>query len=203
MIAVVTITSLAIAEQTGVEKNQERVVYKKLKEIKIPEINFQNAAIEDVVKFISVKTREGDPTGDEINFILKTGPKTPTTVNLSLKNVSVQEALQYLSFGANVKYRAKGNAVIIVPQNEDFEPRITRTFDLPAAFFSSEELKKSVASGASSSQCDVKKALCDMGVQFLGDASAVFIPDSNKLVLKNTPEQMDVIEELIKSRMQK
>ncbi|MES2308659.1 MAG: hypothetical protein V4507_07340, partial [Verrucomicrobiota bacterium] len=46
---------------------------RKLEEIIIKDISFNEAPIEDVVSFLTAKSRESDPTGEGVNFVLKQG----------------------------------------------------------------------------------------------------------------------------------
>lgn len=227
---------------TSIAPSNVAKLTRKLRDLKISELKFTDAAIEDVVNYIAAKTREADPSGEGINFVLKTKPTaTPVTtgasarakrgargttdaaaaapaapvvteaavqaftippVTLQVSNLSVQEALQFLCNYTNMKYKIEEYAVIIMPQTDTSEILLTRTFDVPADFIpaATPPPSKPGFSTVESTQVDVKKALTDMGVQFQGVATAVFLPGSSKLVVKNTPEQMDVIEELIKSR---
>src|SRR5208282_6369517 len=52
-------------------------------------------------------------------------------------------------------------------------------------------------SSVTSVAVDAQKALTDKGIRFPAGASATFLPGSSKLVVRDTPEQLDEIANLI------
>jgi general secretion pathway protein D len=204
---------------------------RKLETIKIPSLTFTNLAIEDAIRFLEAKSRELDPEGEGVNFVLKLQsteppPVAPTaaaapgtaaasaapaastvkTVTLNLSNVALIEVLRFLTTVTNLKYKIEEYAVFILPINDSPQVLTTRTFSVPSGFFSGGLRTTAPAGGgfttAQSVQVDVKQELVNMGVEFPASATAAFLSSTSKLVVKNTPEQMDVIEALLAARQQ-
>lgn len=139
-------------------------------------------------------------------------PVAPRSITLSLSNVTLDEALRLLTNLTNLKYKVEEYAVFILPVTESSEVLVTRTFSVPPGFFQGGLSTPQAAGGAGlrgagagtttvdTLKVDVKQQLGDQGVDFPAGATAAFLAGSSKLVVKNTPEQMDVIDSLIQSR---
>jgi general secretion pathway protein D len=182
---------------------------KKLEEIVIKEISFNEAPIEDVVSFLTAKSREADPTGEGVNFVLKQGGAVAPTlttvkgaspapkaskippVTITLSNLPLSEVLRFINTTTGLKTQIDDYAVVLLPQSDDATTLSTRTFAVPAGFLSS-------SGSAKGGAIDVKKDLTDKGVSFTSEQSkAVFLPSTSKMVVKNTQDQLDVIQGLI------
>ena len=137
---------------------------------------------------------------------------TPPSVTLSLNNVSLAEVLRLLTQLTNLKYKVEEYAVFILPSTESSDVLIPRTFIVPPGFFvgglsapkssTSRTGNASIATTVESIKADVKQQLIDQGVDFPPGATAAYLAGSSKLVVKNTPDQMDRIESLIQSASQ-
>ncbi len=184
---------------------------KKLEDIIIKEISFNEAPIEDVVSFLTVKSRESDPTGEGVNFVLKQGgivaPTLATTgakkgedtaktskippVTITLSNLPLSEVLRFINTTTGLKTQIDDYAIVLLPQSDDATTLSTRTFSVPANFLSS-------TGNAKGGVIDVKKDLTDKGVSFTSEQSkAIFLASTSKMVVKNTQDQLDVIQGLI------
>lgn len=186
---------------------------KKLDDIIIKEISFNEAPIEDVVSFLTAKSREADPKGEGVNFVLKqpgsiapnlttvgskaaAAPKAPAKippVTITLSNLSLNEILRFINTTTGLKTQIDDYAVVLLPQSDDATTLATRTFSIPAGFLNT--------TGASKTGViDVKKDLTDKGVSFISEQSkAIFLASTSKLVVKNTQDQLDVIQGLIEA----
>ncbi len=132
-------------------------IQEKLNTIKIPEINFREAAITDVVTFLSDESRKLDPEGKGVNIVLgqgvldSTGGAAPAPapvpggeglppmplpsgaadgkrVTVSLRDIPLVEALKYVTSLVNLKYRIDSNAVLILPIDAPTGDMITRSY---------------------------------------------------------------------------
>jgi general secretion pathway protein D len=226
--------TLAFAKTSSVQQgsgtsNLARLT-RKLETIKIPSLTFTNLAIEDAIRFLEAKSRELDPEGEGVNFVLKMQVNDPPpavapaagggagaapapapapmvkTVTLNLSNVSLMEVLRFLTTVTTLKYKIEEYAVFLLPINDSPTVLTTRTFSVPSGFFSGGLRTSAPAAGgfttAESVQVDVKQELTNMGVEFPAGATAAFLSSTSKLVVKNTPDQMDVIEALLEARRQ-
>ncbi len=205
----------------GGESNLARMT-RKLQEMRIPSLNFNQADIQTVVQVLTAKSRELDPTKDGINFVLITESPTapaPTkpgekeapapapvqvpAVTINLQDVPMLEALRFISSITNLQVKVEERAVLLLPPNVVSSVLQTRTFAVPGGFF--EGGLKAAAKPAGSTETtkvntvkiDVKKQLIDKGIQFPDGATAAFLAGSSRLVVKNTPDQLDIIAALI------
>ncbi len=136
-------------------------ILQKLNTIVIPEINFRDAVITDVVRFLSDESRRLDPDHVGINFVLQLGaeagaaplapepvpvapeggapppPPTPAisgarTITLSLHEIPLIEALKYVTSVAGLKFRVEPSAVLILPKDAPEGELITRSYPVSA-----------------------------------------------------------------------
>jgi general secretion pathway protein D len=136
-----------------------------------------------------------------------------TPVTLKLENVTLEQILNFLTNITPLKYKVEENAVFLLPLNESSEILQTRTFAVPPGFFKT-ALRSSGGSAAISGKNNFSSAnaesvkvnvieeLTNKGVIFPSGATAAYLANSNKLVVKNTADQLDVIQALIDSLQQ-
>lgn len=195
---------------------------RKLQEMRIPSLNFNQADIQTVVQVLTAKSRELDSTKDGINFVLQTesaAPAAPTkpgekaepaapapaipAVTINLQDVPMLEALRFISSITNLQVKVEEYAVYLLPQNAVSSVLQTRTFAVPGGFFEGGLKAQGQKPGSTettkvdSVKIDVKQQLIDKGIQFPDGATAAFLSGSSRLVVKNTPDQLDVIAALI------
>lgn len=130
-------------------------IMKKLNTIIIPEINFRDAVITDVIKFLSDESRRLDPDKVGVNIVLRLGgesapaaahapagaeapaPETapaPTEatgvrrISLALRNIPMIDALNYVTSAAGLKYRVESSAVLVAPEALMPTDMITRSY---------------------------------------------------------------------------
>ncbi len=142
-------------------------------------------------------------------------------ISLSLTNLPLLEALRYVASQAGLKVRVEPFAVAIVPANEDVATLIQAEFRVPPGFIAS-SVSPSAASalnagataaggggggtrdvtGAGSGtiqRMDAKTYLEANGVTFPPGASATYVPQGSRLVVRNTQENIDLIQALVES----
>lgn len=191
-------------------------ITQKLNSIIIPSVDFNEARITDVASFLSTRTRELDPDGIGISFLLRNEAVAAGSapVTLRLANVPAGEVLRYAANLAGVKFRVEEFAVFIVPLAEpDNTVLITREFPVRPSFF---DVAPTADAGGAASPLDrrrtprtttvqgaagsdsVREALESRGVSFAIDGSAAFYNRSTGiLTVKNTQDQIDLVEELV------
>ncbi len=115
-------------------------IKRKLSTAKIPEVNFRQAHIRDVVRFLSEASRDHDPGKVGVNMIwsgdaaaLKRnrplgkedkeggadtadGSGVPL-ITFRARHISVLEALNIVTQLAGLKYQIRGNVVMVMPKN--------------------------------------------------------------------------------------
>jgi len=125
-------------------------------------------------------------------------------VSITLTDVPLSEVLGYIIQQTNLQYSVEDYAVYLRPSIDEGETLTVRTFLVPPDLFEGSGLKVQLAttteeapSTVSSVAVDAQKALTDKGIRFPAGATATFLPGSSKLVVRDTPEQLDLIANLI------
>ncbi|PTY01740.1 hypothetical protein DB346_11130 [Verrucomicrobia bacterium LW23] len=129
-----------------------------------------------------------------------------TKVTLDVTDRSLEEILQLISTLTNLQYRVEEYAVVLLPATDVTDQFISKTFPVPADFFKTTSLTP-VGAGPGTTfvpdvrsvSADVKAELIGRGVQFPTGSTATFLLGSSKLVVRNTPDQMEIIQRLIES----
>lgn len=97
-----------------------RHLLEKLDRIVFPHIQFSGATLEEVVEFLTVKskaydTAEPDEARKGVPFRILRRPGTESIISLDLKKVPLGEAVRYVTELAGMKFRVESHAVIIIP----------------------------------------------------------------------------------------
>jgi hypothetical protein len=102
------------------------VIPRKLREIIIPVIDFQDTRLDEGIEFLRLRAREldtaeADPAKKGINIVIRMmgiiggEADSPRINELRLRNVPLGDALKNLCEGTNMRYKTEGNAVVILP----------------------------------------------------------------------------------------
>ena len=200
------------AENDGADPSTGRI-RQKLDSIIIPKLELHEATIGEALDFLKKKSQELDadsPAGEKgANIVLKSEsqPATPKAdapaaaanpadakITVSLSNIPLGEALKYVTGLANLKYKVEPYAISVAPVTENTDVFITKEWKVPPDLFP----RKPDASGnAIADRESAKNWLLANGVQFNGNASAVYIDKSSRLVVRNTEDQIDLVDSLI------
>jgi len=177
-----------------------------LSTIEIPELVFNEKPVRDAVEELQRLSEQNDPKKKGINFVLRLPPPAEgvdpeaATVSLELRNVKLQTALKYLCDqirgGEKLRYDVENSAVLILPVTETGGELETRSYNLPPSL-----LANSVKSGdATKSPSSLGKLVLDsIGVNTsLENSTAICFPDTGKLVVRNTPNELSKIEQRIR-----
>lgn len=141
-------------------------------------------------------------------------PGTLRVRELRLTNVPVATALKYICESTKLKYKVDDFAVTLVPSSDDGEDIVTRSFQVPPDFLdalndgSGGEAEASNDPFASAPDTNggiaglkprgnVQDLLKTKGVPFPEKASANFIAANSTLVVRNTPTNLDLIEQIV------
>lgn len=143
-------------------------------------------------------------------------PLGDSTVTLSLTDVPLQDALTYVTKLSNLKYTVNNGKVTAVPQSEPTDVLTTKEFIMPPGFINpspthagdSGALAGTQPSGAALTDATrggraiganekAKDFLSKAGITFPPGASAEYFPESGKLVVRNTQENLDLMDMLV------
>jgi len=137
------------------------------------------------------------------------------TITLSLSNVPLVEALNYVTKLANLKYKLDPYAVFVVPQSEPTDVLVTKEYKVPPGFISSSPGANAQVTGlaaatkgsasdptrgtgsAIAARDSAKDFLANSGVQFPPGSYANYFASSSRLVVKNTQENLDLVDTLV------
>lgn len=134
---------------------------------------------------------------------------------LRLTNVPVATALKYICDSTRLKYKVDDFAVTLVPASDDGEDIVTRSFQVPPDFIdalstggggaaepAADPFATTAESGGGAGlkpRGNVQDLLKAKGVPFPEKASANFIPANSTLVVRNTPTNLDLIEQIVEA----
>lgn len=208
-----TTTSLTEKEESPTNLLKKEELSAKLQSIILPSVELEDATLDEAVNYFKEKSRDADLTKEGVNIVVKSSnvdsetaeknsvsstnstPVTPTSqkneqhLNLELHEVPLAIALEYLAQQASVKLEVDPYAVLLVPSSRSTEKLLTQEYDVPSSFFSAKE----------TSALPVKDFFQSQGIEFPENSSATYSPSFNKLIIRNTPDNLELISTLIKS----
>ncbi|HEY3901675.1 MAG TPA: Amuc_1098 family type IV pilus outer membrane protein [Chthoniobacter sp.] len=144
-------------------------------------------------------------------------------ITVSLTNIPLIEALKYVTGLANLKFKVEPYAVSVVPLSEPTDVLVTKEWKIPpdliprtpgagGAAASALTAPAFTARGGGGAATDTtrggvgiadresaKNWLIANGVQFNGNASAIYIVKSSRLIVRNTQDQLDLVDQIITS----
>ncbi len=176
----------------------------KLDHIIIPKIEFKEVTVREIMKILHKKSieldTEPDPARKGINFALKLDtPRPGSTANAPAispgdmkitytpTNVPLSEALHVIAVLATMQVKILPYGVAIIPLSEDVDPLITKEYKVPPGIFFKAPIEY----------------LQEGGVQFPRGAAANYLPASGKLVVRNTEENLDMVDHIVKNLIDK
>ena len=190
--------------------------------ITIPVVDFDSISLSEAVDFIRVQSRLGDapgPGGEKtgINIILNVGSGANEVtdrinnarINLKLRNVPLAKVLDYVTEQTHTQWRTDGVGILINPLGSVDEILTSQTFSVPPNFLSSASGTQETEGGnifdnpddQSGGLLPTKVSITDFlkqnGITFPEGASASYSPATNKLTVRNTSENIDIISQLV------
>ena len=201
-------------------------ITKKLNDIIIKKIEFDNTSIQNAIKYLNGEARAADLSGVGVNIIFDpTGapavpPATqdPTasaadgggfpTVTLDMRSLSLLQAIQYVTQQTNLKYRVESNAVVVsAVERVDIKPT-TRIFSVaPGIFVSTIESTGGGGAGGAgftplgtsttTVKADVKRAFEQFGIEFPPGTSVFYQEALGILLATHTSEILDRMETIV------
>ncbi len=156
-----------------------------------------------------------NPTQPDLTAPPAEGPTPPpmggtadSRVTLSLTNVPLIEALRYLTELAGLKYKIEPYAVSIVPITENTTDLVTKKYRVPPGFIPAGPItgaeapspgaaREEVLEPRIGSRTNALEYLQSQGVTFPPGAFAQYVPASSELIVRNTPDAIDLIDSLV------
>jgi general secretion pathway protein D len=211
-----------IIEQPQIDTRGTSLINRKLDEIIIPRVDFRDATIREALDFlkqraVALDSTEPDPSRRGVNIVLKVpadSPEAEARITLSLNEIPLRAAIDYVAKAANLKLKIEPYAVAVVPQSEPTDILITKEYKVPPGFITSLPAAEQpslpgpggqpLAPGsqpAIQARSGAREFLEAQGVTFPPGASANFIASTSKLIVKNTQANLDLIDTLVETQM--
>lgn len=181
-------TFLATAQQE--EKDNQHLI-ELLKNTILEEVKFDDLSAPDAL--ISLLNQANAKLGqDQIQYVIGTRAEGDTTkIKIFLKQVPVMEALRFLTALSPYRFAFRRGRLLIFCGHLQSEDVLTyRVYTVPASYFN--------RATPSSSKEDVTSLLRECGVDFSEGTQAFYFPSKRLLVVRNEPQQLDLIGELLK-----
>lgn len=138
------------------------------------------------------------------NGAAEAGGVGSTPITLKLSNVSLGEVLRYTTSLAQMKYKVEANAIVVVPLSRPDQELVMNAYTVPPGFLSS----FSVGGGGPIDpfaapdpderpilkKMTAREVLENAGISFPPGATAIYNPATSQLIIKNTPDQMELVE---------
>ncbi|HXA09079.1 MAG TPA: Amuc_1098 family type IV pilus outer membrane protein [Chthoniobacterales bacterium] len=140
-------------------------------------------------------------------------------ITITLNQIPLGEALRYIASQAGLKAKVEPYAVSVIPINEQSSDLFTKEYRVPPGFISSSVNigasaldKGPTRVGAGGTGKDTQEStggqqlvnrqtaldfLKDQGVPFPTGASANFLPQSSRLIVRNTEENLELVDALV------
>ena len=142
------------------------------------------------------------------------GGGSDARITVALSNIPLIEALRYVTGLANLKFKVEPFAVSVVPLSVSTDVLITREWKVrpdmiprtpagagaggAAGGFGAPAPGDATKGGSGIADRESAKAwLISQGVQFNGAASAVYIVTNSRLIVRNTQDQLELIDTII------
>lgn len=186
------------------------VLEQKLRNIRIPQVDFAGADLETIRRALNTLSRQydTDATKAGVNFVVSADVVNPQPVNLKLRDVSLEEVVRYVAQIAGVKSRLGDVGVTFSPLVETRPDLIPREFTVSPSFFkeagTSDSAQAAPRGGVATNTAEFgtsglseQAKLEELGVKFPAGAFAVYNRNTSRLRVVNNAEMLDLIGQLI------
>lgn len=216
------IGSTTIIQQPEIDQRGTSLINRKLDEIIIPRIDFQDVTIREALDFIkqraaALDTTEQDPAKKGVNIVLNIpegAPEGSARITLGLTDIPLRAAISYVANAANLKLKVEPFAVSVVQQNTPTDVLITKEYKVPPGFITALPATGAAAPlpgaggttapgslSAVAARSGAREFLETSGVTFPPGATAYFIASSSKLIVKNTQSNLDLVDTLVENSL--
>jgi beta-lactamase regulating signal transducer with metallopeptidase domain len=178
------------------------VIEKKMEQIILPGIEFADTPLSDALAFLEMRSATLDPLGEGVRFWLteRGGSKlAETRITLRSLNTPLSEALRDTTKLSRSTHRITENGVeifpswVLDPPPPGFHGLYTNIYSVPLEILSSNSEEPHTA----------REKLESMGITFGPGADAIFNPDTSRLTVRNTIDQMELVEAYLESVLPK
>ena len=173
----------AEAKPSTVPANDGGRLAAKASAIILPAVKFKGARLPEIVQFLQAQSIKLDPQHVGLKLVIaEPDYEKMSTITLELHDVPLSEVLKFVAALSNRVVRYAAAAIILSPQSAQGE-LLTRGYRLPA--------------GATVKLGNVRDWLVSHGVALPEGSSAMYLPDSNQLVVRNTQQELQKVDAAI------
>ncbi|MCP5534900.1 MAG: hypothetical protein H7A51_01565 [Akkermansiaceae bacterium] len=193
----------------------------KLAGIIVDTMDLDNVSIDEALDFVRLQSRLGDApnaAGEQtgINVILNLGDKSSemakavaaTRVTLKARSLPLSKVLDYITDQTRTQWRTDGVGVLVTPVGSATGQLISKTFRVPPNFLQSAAVSGKEDNenpfgeddndeGKLPTQMSITDFLKQSGVSFPDGASATYTPSNNTLIVRNTADNIDLVDQLV------
>lgn len=184
----------------------------KLRNLKLPKVEFAAASLDEVVEYLRITSKDVDPEGRGIDFIVNTDEATRgKTLTLSLLDTPVEQILRYAVDLVGASFRVDQHAVIVTSLSERSTSLISRSYVVPPDFIQAAAVDTpaanndpfapaaaaSATSGLALKRMSAKEFLESRGVTFPDGASANFSTTTSTLTVRNNADNLALVDTLV------
>jgi general secretion pathway protein D len=196
-------------EEIAIEKMTAR-----LQGITIPSLDFRDANIKDVVLFLTETCRRLDASKQGVNILLLgmegSAAADQNNITISIRDMSLYEALQYIVEMASLKFDVQPKAVAIMPV--DYVPadvlKLVSYDVIPEVGMELESMAGGGGGGGADDLFGDASASSDAAgpadvsaffsiVDWPEGSSAIYQPNFHKLFVKNTEKNIKAVEDIL------
>jgi len=186
----------SIIEQPKADTSGKAAINRKLDEIIIPKVEFKEATLREAVELLQQRAKALDPSKegadkkgvDVLLNLPKDASGTEARVTLELTQIPLRFAIEAVAAAAGLKVKVEPNAVAVLPISDVSESLVTKEYTVPPNF-------------AAANRSGAKASLEAQGVVFPPGTSATYLPSSNKLIVRNTASNLELVDNLIELKM--
>ncbi len=207
----------AAQASTGITLGGRDELLRKLRTIVLPKVEFTGTTVEEAVEYLRVRSRDLDPKGRGVDFVVNLPAEMKSkAITLSLEQAPLEELIRYITEMSGVAYRVEDRAVVILSLTERSGQLLTRQYRVPPNFIETQAIggpaggapadpfaqaPAANAAGLKIRRMGAKEFLESRGVTFKDGASAAFNPYNNILFVRNTPDNIAIVDMLVEQAM--
>ena len=201
------------ARAAGNQQTGSASITQKLRSIIFPKVEFDGATLDEVVELLRVRSRDLDPEGKGISFVVSVPPEARSKpISLTLSEVPMEEVLRYVGEMCGVTYKVDEHAVNFLSLSERGNAMILRSFRVPPDFIQSAPgadpgaappgdpfaaQAPAAGGGLIIRRMGAREFLEARGVTFPEGASANYNAATNLFTVRNTISNMDTVEMIV------
>ncbi len=202
----------------SVAQSGRQSIIDKLRSLIIPKIEFSGAALSEVMEYLRVRSRDMDPSGKGIDFVLNMSPEMQgRTVTVQLNNVPVEEVLRYVTQMTETSYKVDEFAVRLVSMTEAADTITSKQWRVPPDFiqrvpvgaaavapdaatapaFAVGGAEPAAGTTLTMKRMGAQEYLQSQGIPFPAGTSASYSAATNLLVVRNSIKNLELVDELV------